>query len=162
MLCLARLKPGVTRGAAQSHMIAVAQRLEAAYPVFDKNSSVNVEPLRDSMVREVRSSLLLLTGAVGLLLAVASANVTNLLMARHAARRPELAVRISLGAGRARVIRQLLTESVLLGLVRGTAGALAAKWAVKGLVALAPADLTRGTQISLDLRILSFRSAFPF
>jgi putative ABC transport system permease protein len=156
MLCLARLKPGVTRDAAQTHMAAVAQRLETAYPAFDKNWSVNVEPLRDSMVRQVRTSLLILLGAVGLLLAVACANVANLLLARYAARRRELAVRMSVGAGRVRVIRHLLTESVLLGLLGGTAGVLAARWAVKGLVALAPANLTHGTQISFDLRILSF------
>jgi putative ABC transport system permease protein len=153
MLCLARLKRGITRGAAQAHMIALAQRLETAYPVFDKNWSVNVEPLRDSMVRQVKASLLILMGAVGLLLAVACANVANLLLARYAARSRELAVRMSVGAGRARVIRQLLTESVLLGLIGGASGELAAWWAVKGLVTLAPADLTRGAQVSYDLRI---------
>lgn len=156
MLCLARLKPGITREVAQAHMIALAQRLESAYPLFNKNWSVNVEPLRDSMVRQVKASLLILMGAVGLLLAVACANVANLLLARCAARSRELAVRMSLGAGRARVIRQLLTESVLLGLMGGAGGVLAANWAVKGIVALAPADLTRGAQVSFDLRIVLF------
>jgi putative ABC transport system permease protein len=156
MLCLARLKPGITRDAAQAHMIALAQRLETAYPVFDKNWSVNVEPLRDSMVRQVKASLLILMGAVGLLLAVACANVANLLLARYAARSRELAVRMSVGAGRARVIRQLLTETVLLGLIGGAGGVLAAWWAVKGLVTLAPADLARGAQVSFDLRIVLF------
>jgi putative ABC transport system permease protein len=107
-------------------MIALAQRLESEYPVFDQNWSVNVEPLRDSMVRQVKASLLILMGAVGLLLAVACANVANLLLARYAARSRELAVRMSVGAGRARVIRQLLTESVLLGLIGGAGGVLAA------------------------------------
>ena len=156
MLCLARLKPGVTRQIAQAHMAALAQRLETSFPVFDKNWSINVEPLRDSMVRQVKASLLILMGAVGLLLAVACANVAGLLLARYAARSRELAVRMSVGAGRARVIRQLLTESVLLGLIGGGAGVLAAVWAVKGLVALAPADLTRGAQVSFDLRIVLF------
>jgi putative ABC transport system permease protein len=156
MLSVARLKPGITRDRAQSHMISLAQRLETAYPAFDKNWSVNVEPLRDSMVREVRASLLILMGAAGLLLAVACANVANLLLARFAARRRELAVRMSVGAGRARVIRQLLIESVLLGLAGGAAGVLAANWGVAGLVALAPADLVRGAQVSFDLRILFF------
>ena len=133
-------------------MAAVAQRLETAYPAFDKNWSINVELLRDSMVRHVRTSLLILLGAVGLLLAVACANVANLLLARYAARRRELAVRMSVGAGRVRVIRQLLTESVLLGLLGGAAGLLTARLAVKRLVALAPADVTRGMQISFDLR----------
>ncbi|HKE27590.1 MAG TPA: ABC transporter permease [Bryobacteraceae bacterium] len=156
MLCLARLKPGIALSTAQSRMTALAKRLEIAYPIFDKNWSVNVEPLRDSMVRRVRSSLLILLGAVGLLLAVACANVANLLLARYAARHGEFAVRLSLGAGRARVFRQLLTESVLLGLIGGAAGVLAAKWTVKGLLILAPTDLTRGVQVSFDLRVLVF------
>lgn len=156
MLCLARLKRGITRDDAQAHMIALAQRLENEYPVFDKNWSVNVEPLRDSMVRQVKASLLILLGAVGLLLAVACANVANLLLARYAVRSRELAVRMSVGAGRARVIRPLLTESVLLGLAGGAGGVLAAWWAAKGLVTLAPADLTRGAQVSFDLRIVLF------
>jgi putative ABC transport system permease protein len=155
MLCLGRLKPGVTRDQAQAHMAALAQRLEAAYPEFDKNWSVNVEPLRDAMVREVKSSLVILLGAVGLLLAVACANVANLLLARYAARRRELAVRMSLGAARTRVLRQLLTESVLLGLAGGAAGVLAARWAVKGLILLAPASLSRGVEIAFDFRILA-------
>ena len=159
MLCLARLKPGITRDAAQAHMAALAQRLETAYPVFDKNWSVNVETLRDSMVRQVKASLLILRGAVGLLLAVACANVANLQLARYAARGRELAVRMSVGAGRARVVRQLLTESVLLGLIGGAGGVLAAWWAVKGLVTLAPADLTRRAQVSFDLRIVLFALA---
>jgi putative ABC transport system permease protein len=154
MLSLARLKPGVPLGAAQAHMAALAQRLETAYPVFDKNWSVTIEPLRDSMVREVKSSLLILLGAVGLLLGVACANVANLLLARYAVRRRELAVRMSLGAGRARVLRQLLTESVLLGVVGGVGGVVVARWAVHGLLALAPADLARGAQVAFDFRIL--------
>jgi len=156
MFCLARLKPGVTSATAQAHMAALAKRLEAQYPVFDTQWSTNLEPLRDSMVRGVKTSLLVLLGAVGLLLAVACANVANLLLARYAARRRELAVRMSLGAERARLIRQLLTESVLLGLAGGLAGVVVAKWAVMGLVALAPQDLSKSTQVVLDLRIVAF------
>jgi putative ABC transport system permease protein len=155
MLSLARLKPGVTRSAAQAHMTALAQRLEKAYPEFDTNWGINLEPLRDAMVREVKSSLVILLGAVGLLLAVACANVANLLLARFAARRRELAVRMSLGAARPRVLRQLLTESVLLGLAGGAGGVVAARWAIKGLIMLAPADLARGVQVAIDLRILA-------
>ncbi|SPE37393.1 conserved membrane hypothetical protein [Candidatus Sulfopaludibacter sp. SbA6] len=159
MLCLARMKPGVTRVRAQADMTAVAKRLEAAYPNFDTNWTVNVEPLRDAMVRQVKTSLVVLLGAVGLLLAVACANVANLLLARFATRRTEMAVRVSLGAGRGRVIRQLLTESALLGVAGGLAGIAVARGAVKGLLAMAPRDLVRGAAIWMDLRVLLFAVA---
>ncbi len=156
MMCLARMKPGVTRAQAQANMTAVAQRLEAAYPKFDANWTVNVEPLRDALVRRVKTSLWVLLGAVGLLLAVACANVANLLLARFVSRRTEMAVRVSLGAGRGRVIRQLLTESVLLGLAGGLVGIVVARSAVQGLLAIAPRDLVRGAAVAMDLRVLLF------
>jgi len=156
LLCVARMKPGITYGAAQARMTALAARLEAAYPEFNKNWTVDVEPLRDSMLGPAKTALLVLLGAVGMLLAVACANVANLLLARFRSRRREMAVRASLGAGRARVVRQLLTESVLLALIGGALGVLFAKWAVKGLVALAPADLVHSAEIHFDLRVLLF------
>lgn len=156
LLSIARLKPGVTEARAQSEMTAIASRLETAYPAFNTNWSVQVESLRDALVQEVRPSLIALLCAVGLLLAVACANVANLLLARFASRRQEMAVRASLGAGRWRVVRQLLTESVLLGLVGGTVGIVLAKWAVTGMLALAPAQLTRSLSISMDQRIVVF------
>jgi len=143
LLSLARLKPGVSRAEAQSHMDIITRRLEAAYPKFDTNWSVNVEPLREAMVRQVKASLLILLGAAGLLLAVACSNVANLLLARCAGRRVEMAVRTSLGAGRWRVMRQLLTESVLLGLVGGIAGVALARGGIVALLALAPRALVR-------------------
>jgi putative ABC transport system permease protein len=156
MLSVARLKPGVTQEQAQAHMTAVAQRLEAAYPEFDKNWTVSVESLQDSLVREVRTSLIVLLCAVGLLLVVACTNVANLLLARYTTRRQEMAVRASLGASGWRIVRQLLTESIILSLAGGLLGVLVARWAVAGLLALAPRDLMRPAVIAVDLRILLF------
>lgn len=154
MLCVGRLRPDITYRKAQARMTALAARLETAYPEFNKNWTANVEPLRDSMLGQAKTVLLVLLGAVGMLLAVACGNVANLLLARFSSRRREMAVRASLGAGSWRVIRQLLTESVLLALAGGVAGLLVARMAVKGLMTLAPADLVRSTEIHFDLRIL--------
>ncbi|HEV7521367.1 MAG TPA: ABC transporter permease, partial [Candidatus Angelobacter sp.] len=156
MWAMARLKPGVSLSQARAEMTGIAQRLEIAYPEFDKGWGVDVVPLRDSFVGEAKTSLMILLGAVTLLLCVACANVANLLLARYSARRREMAVRGALGAARSRLIRQLLTESVILGLAGGLSGVLLAYFAVSGLVALAPRDLTRSVQITFDLRIVVF------
>lgn len=151
---MARMKPGVSLKEARAEMSGIAQRLAIAYPEFDKGWGAAVEPLRDSFVGEVKTSLLVLLGAVTLLLCVACANVANLLLARHTARRRELAVRGALGAARGRLIRQLLTESTILGLVGGVLGIVLAYFSVEGLVELAPRELTRSVQITFDLRIV--------
>src|SRR5215813_4816307 len=154
LFSVARLKPGVSFKQAQAEMTGIGQRLELAYPQFDKNWGINVEPLRDSLVGQVKPSLLALLGAVILLLAVACANVANLLLARYSARRREMAVRGALGAARLRLLRQLLTESLVLGLIGGALGIGFARLAVSGLVSLAPKDLTRSVQVTFDVRIL--------
>lgn len=154
LLVLGRLRPGVSIEQAQTEMTGIAGRLSAAYPANDTGWSVNVEPLRDSLVREVRTSLLMLLGAVALLLGVACANVANLLLARYTARHREMAVRGALGAGRWRIVRQLLMESIVLSFSGGSLGVALAYGAVRGLVRLAPRDLTRFADISFDTRIL--------
>jgi len=154
MWTVARVKPDVSLKQAQAEMSGIARRLEIAYPDFNKNWDINVEPLRDSLVGQVRPSLLALLGAVTLLLSVACANVANLLLARYMSRRREMAVRGALGAARPRLIRQLLTESLLLGVSGGALGILLARFAVQGLVALAPKDLTRSVEVAFDSRIV--------
>ncbi len=159
MLCVARMRPGVGYSAAQARVTALAQRLEAAYPVFNKNWTADLEPLRDSMLGQAKPALLVLLGAVGMLLAVACANVANLLLARYSSRRKEMAVRVSIGAARWRVVRQLLVESMLLAFAGCVAGIVLARWIVKGLVVLAPVDLTKSPDLQFDLRILLFAVA---
>jgi putative ABC transport system permease protein len=156
MWAVARLKPGVSLNQARAEMAGIAQRLEIGYPEFNKGWGVAVVALRDALVGETKTSLMILLGAVTLLLCVACANVANLLLARYSTRRREMAVRGALGAARGRLIRQLLTESVILGLAGGIAGVVLAYFAVSGLVALAPRDLTRSVQITFDLRIVVF------
>lgn len=154
MMSVARLKSGISFKQAQTEMAGIAKRLEIADPGYNTKWEINVEPLRDSLVGQVKPSLLALLGAVTLLLAVACANVANLLLARYTVRRRELAVRGALGAARLRLLRQLLTESLVLGLVGGALGIALASLAVSGLVALAPKELTRSVQVSFDVRIL--------
>lgn len=156
MMAVGRLRPGVTARQAQARMTELARVLEIENPVFDKNWTAIVEPLRDSLVRDVRISLLILLGAVGLLLAVASVNVANLLLARNCARRSELAVRNAIGAGRGRLARQLLTESLTLAFVAGIAGIILGRLALAGLLAIAPREMVRTAVISVDWRIVLF------
>jgi putative ABC transport system permease protein len=157
--CLALLKPGVSLKRAQAEITEVARQRAMQDPSFSKGWGAEVETLRNALVRQVKPSLLVLLGAVGLLLAVACANVASLLLARYTARQREIALRISLGAGRARVIRQLLTESLILALTGGAIGMLLARIAVSALVQLAPKDLTQAIAIATDLRVYLFALA---
>ena len=156
LMSVARLKPGVSQQQAQAQMTAIARRLEADHPVTNTHWTVNVESLRNSLVSEVRTSILVLLGAVALLLAAACANVANLLLARYTSRQREMAVRVAIGASRGRVFRQLITESLVLGLTSGVLGVVLARWIVSGLLALAPLDLSRNISVAVDYRIVLF------
>jgi predicted permease len=150
----ARLKPGVTLQQAQAEMTAITSRLERDFP--GTNQDMQVLSLREKVVGNIRPALLVLMGAVGFVLLIACANVSHMLLARAAARREEIALRTALGAGRRDMFRQLLTESLVLALMGGSAGLLLAVWGVRALVALGPADIPRVETIGVDGHVLLF------
>jgi putative ABC transport system permease protein len=151
-----RLKPGVSFEQAQADMDLVAGNLAAAYPEADKGSGIKLVPLKTDVVGDVRGVLLVLLGAVSFVLLIACANVANLLLARSTGRAREFAIRAALGAGPGRVIRQLLTESVMLGIAGGAIGLLLARWSTKAIVAALSDTLPRAEEISLDWHVLLF------
>src|SRR2546429_3509040 len=153
---IGRLKPGLTLAQATSEMDAIQQRLERQYPTFYVGSNVTIVPLTEQVVGAARRPVLVLLGAVAFLLLISCANVANLLLSRAASRKREIALRAALGAGRGRVIRQLLTESLLLSFVGGAAGTLLAAWGVRALLAIVPPNFPRRDEISIDLRVLGF------
>ena len=155
---VARLPDGMPLERAQAAADILARQLEAAHPQFNEKTRFNLIPLHQRVVGDIKPGLLALLGAVGFVLLIACANIANLLLARGSARGRELAVRVALGAGRGRVVRQLLTESVVLATIGGISGVLLGMWAVDALVALAPADAPRLNEIMLNPTVLVFAS----
>ncbi len=156
---IARMKPGVTLAQARADMDAVARNLAAEYPDANKGTGIFVNPLKDDIIGDIGPTLFMLLGAVGFVLLIACANVANLLLARSAARAREFAIRVALGATRRRIMRQLVTESLLLASAGGALGLLFAAWATKAALALIPEALPRTDEIGLDGRVLFFTLA---
>ncbi len=159
IFAVARLKPGVTREQARTEMVGITKRLEQQYPDYNTSVSANIVGVQDQMVQNVRPALLLLLGAVAAVLLIACVNVANLLIARAASRSREVAIRTAMGASRGRVLRQLLTESVLLSLSGGVLGVLMAIAALGPLIKLAAGSVPQAFTISLDYRVLIFTIA---
>jgi putative ABC transport system permease protein len=153
-----RLKTGIERRAAQSEMDTIASALERQYPDANAGVGVKLVPMHEEIVGDVRQPLLILFGTAVLVLLIACANVANLLLARAASRQRELAIRAALGAGRRRLIAQLLTESLVLATAGGAAGLLLAAWGIQALPSLAPSDLPRLTGVRLDTSVILYTS----
>ena len=156
MNAVGRLKTGITLAQARADMAGVAENLARAYPQADKDSGVTLHPLKQDIVGDVAPLLYVLLGAVGFVLLIACVNIANLLLARSTGRTREFAIRAALGASRARVVRQLLTESVLLSFVGGVIGLLLAAWGTRAAIAILPQALPRSGNVGLDVRVLLF------
>lgn len=156
---IARLKPGVTLDQAQAEMTTIANRLSQAHPDANTGWTVQVATVLDFEVGNARKTLWMFFTAVALVLLIACANVTNLLLARAATRRKEIAIRVALGAGRVRIIRQLATESLLLAFLGALAGWPIAVWGLKALLTLAPPQVPRLSAVTIDNRALLFTLA---
>jgi predicted permease len=154
-----RLKPGVTLAQAKADMDGIAQNLAVAYPEADKAVGITLVSMKEDIVGNVQPFLIVLLAAVGFLLLIACANVANLLLARSMGRSREFAIRAALGASQGRVIRQLLTESIVLAGLGGALGLLLAFWGTKAVLGALPGALPRANEVSLDARVLLFAMA---
>ncbi|HML17612.1 MAG TPA: ABC transporter permease, partial [Bryobacteraceae bacterium] len=156
MRAVGRLKPGVTLAAAQSDMDRIANDLAAAFPSANKGAGIHLVPLKKDIVGDVEPFLLVLLGAVGFVLLIACVNVANLQLSRATGRAREFAIRAALGAGQSRIVRQLLTESVLLGLAGGALGLILAAWGTQAAVRSLPETLPRAQDVGVDGHVLIF------
>jgi putative ABC transport system permease protein len=156
MMAIARLRPGVSEAAAKRDMATIGARLQKEYPKSNATFGGTAENLQRSLVGDVRGTLLTMFGAVAFVLLIACANVANLLLVRAAGRETEIAVRTALGAGRGRIVRQLVTESVLLSLAGAVIGGALAAWIVDAIVAFGPKGLPRLDNVAIDGRVLGF------
>ncbi|MFZ3379566.1 MAG: ABC transporter permease [Candidatus Acidiferrales bacterium] len=156
---IGRLRPGATIDQARADFSAVTRALAVAYPEVDKGIGAALIPFKQRMVGGVARFLLVLFCAVGFVLLIACANIANLLLARSAGRSREFAVRVALGAGKSRLIRQLLTESILLGIAGGALGLLLASWVTRAALGALPDTLPRAAEVGIDFRVLFFTAA---
>ena len=156
IVVVGRLKPGISREQARTEMVGITKRLEEQYPDYNTGTSADVVGLQEQMVKNVRPALLMLLGAVSFVLLIACVNVANLLLSRAATRGREVAIRTAMGAGRGRVVQQLLTESVLLSFAGGALGLLLA-WAALGpLLKLSAGSVPQVFSVGLDRWVLAF------
>ncbi len=159
LFAIGRLKPGVMLAEAQADLDGVMRRLAEIYPENNRGHGAALTPLNESLVGNVRQTLWLLLGAVGFVLLIACVNVSNLLLVRSTGRTREFAIRAALGAGQGRLLRQMLTESLLLALAGGGLGWLLASWLTSAALSVLPTALPRAEEIALDARVLLFTGA---